>query len=232
MAPVDLLNNVQHITTGAAVETLGLIHRVRIPAGAADERFPTLIMLHGYQGNEDVTWVFARSAGPRWLIVTPRAPLAAPDHGFSWNSFSGGKTDPETLRQSTAALTRFVEGLADIYPVDRSRLALLGFSQGGGMCYALAATDPQPPILGLAALGGYIPTDVQLQALANKPVLMLHGTQDETIPITLARHDREQLLAAGAQVTYQEDEVGHKVGPQGMRVLASWLAERLDAHLD
>jgi phospholipase/carboxylesterase len=228
MAPVDLLSNVQHITTGPAVEALGLIHRVRVPVGDTSERYPTLVMLHGYQGNEDVTWVFARSAGPRWLIVTPRAPIAAPDHGFSWNSFSGGKTDPETLQQSTAALTRFVEGLADVYAVDRTRVALLGFSQGGGMCYAFAATAPQPPLLGIAALGGYIPATVQLQALAAKPVLVLHGTKDETIPIAIARENHEQLLAVGAQVTYQEDEVGHKVGPQGMRVLASWLADRLD----
>jgi len=38
-----------------------------------------------------------------------------------------------------------------------------------------------------------------------------HGTQDQLVPIDRARTSIELLEQAGAQVTYCEDEVGHKL---------------------
>lgn len=229
MAPTDIIKNTL-VTEGRAVEALGLPHRVRIPdvaASAPGQRFPTLLMVHGFQGNEDVTWVFARQASADWLIVAPRAPIVAPGGGYSWHEFRDGKSDADSLAVAVAALGRFVAGLTEIYPADLSRLVILGFSQGAGMCYGLAATRPQPSLLGLAALGGYVPAPVQLPDLGGLPVLILHGTKDETIPITRARTDREAVERAGATVTYREDEIGHKVSAEGMRLLREWLSERL-----
>src|SRR5260221_13388813 len=89
-------DNVQLITSGPAFDATGLVHRVRVPANASPGQvFPTLVMVHGLQGNEDVTWIFARQAGPQWLIVSPRAPF--PDSsGYSWYQFN---TDPDGKTQ-------------------------------------------------------------------------------------------------------------------------------------
>ena len=227
MTPIDIMKNVALVTDGPAFDALGLVHRVRIPQGEAGERFPTLVMVHGFQGNEDVTWVFARTASPRWLIVSPRAPLESEGGGYSWNSFNDGKTDTDSLWQARATLTHFIEQLADVYPVDRTKMVLLGFSQGAGMCYTVAASQPQPPLIGLVALGGYIPGPIKLPPLHGLPIFMFHGTKDETIPVSMARKNHQQLVAAGADVSYREDEVGHKVSAGGMRDLTAWLAQRL-----
>jgi phospholipase/carboxylesterase len=242
MAPTDIIKNTL-VTEGEAFEALGLAHRVHIPAHLAPgQRCPTLVMVHGFQGNEDLTWVFAKQASPDWLIVSPRAPLAVADLGYSWHEFRDGKTQPESLAEGLAALTRFVDRLPEVYPADRGRLVMLGFSQGAGMCYAFAAAqastaqaaqaqtppgEPPPPLLGVAALGGYIPGPVTLPPLDGLPVLILHGTRDEVIPITMARKNRDQLNERGAAVTYHEDEIGHKVSAEGMRHLRAWLAHRL-----
>lgn len=223
----EFLDNIKLVKDGPVFDRLGLIHRVRQPKSDAGAPFPTLVMLHGFQGNEDVTWVFSRSAGPGWLIVAPRAPLRADDLGYTWHHFNAGKTDPDTMAAALAKLTRFVEGLAEVYPADRNRLVLLGFSQGAAMAYAFAASQPQSPLIGLAALGGYVPGTVTLPALNGLPVLMLHGTRDETISITLARKNHADLTGAGATVTYVEDDVGHKVSAMQMRELGTWLAQRL-----
>ncbi len=215
---------VQHVVSGATFEKLGLVHRVRVPAG--DGPHPTLVMVHGLQGTEDVTWVFARSAGPEWLIVSPRAPFRAED-GYSWNS-SDDYANPDSYQTGLAALTRFVEGLPDVYQADRSRLVLLGFSQGAAMSYAFAASNP---VKGLAALGGFMPrwvADGDLSRFRGLPVLILHGTRDDRVPVDSARESRDRLLQAGAQVTYHEDNVGHKVGAGGMRLLTQWLTGRLE----
>jgi phospholipase/carboxylesterase len=213
----------QLVDSGPAFEMLGLVHRVHIPPG--DGTHPTLVMIHGLQGTEDVTWIFARSAGPEWLIVTPRAPFPAAD-SYSWAP-AGERNydDPSTLKEGLAALDRFLHWLPDYYAADPSRLVLLGFSQGAALAYAYAVSTP---IHGIAALGGFIPAMAkdQISALKDVPVLILHGTRDETIPIETARQDRDLLIAAGAQVTYHESEVGHKVSTDGMRDLKHWLADR------
>jgi phospholipase/carboxylesterase len=211
------------VDSGPAFDALGLVHRVRVPTGQAPH--PTLVMVHGLQGNEDVTWIFARSAGSEWLIVSPRAPFKA-DEGYTWNT-SDDYADPESYQAGLAALTRFVEGLPSRYPVDRARLVMLGFSQGAAMSYAFAALNR---VLGLAALSGFMPrwvAEKHLTAFRGLPVLILHGTKDERVPISRAREDRDQLARAGAKVTYHEDEVGHKAGAAGLRLLSRWLAERL-----
>ena len=58
-----------------------LIHRVAQPAGPGPH--PTVLMLHGRSGDENVMWVFARALPPDWLIVAPRAIQPDPAGGFS-----------------------------------------------------------------------------------------------------------------------------------------------------
>ena len=221
-----MTDNVQRIDSGPAVETLGLVHRVRLPGGKG--LHPTLVMIHGFKGTEEVTWVFARSASPDWLVISMRAPFAA-DQGYQW--YMHDDTDlerqnhPEDFKVGLATLGHFIEKLPDVYPVDRTRMVLLGFSQGAAMAYAYGLHHP---ILGIAALCGFIPRYIghDLPPLDRLPILILHGTQDTTIPIKVARENRDRLQAAGADVTYQESETGHKVSAAGMRELTNWLAAR------
>ncbi len=219
------LSDVQFVDHGPTFDALGLVHRVHVPEGPGP--FPTLVMIHGFQGNEDVTWIFARNVSPAWIIVTPRAPFPAAG-SFSWAKHDEHDyADSATLQDGLAALTHFVEWLPDYYPVDRSRLVLLGFSQGAAMSYAYGVSHP---VLGIAALCGFIPApeELRLSAFKNLPILILHGTKDLTIPVEVARKDRDRLVEAGAHVTYLESDVGHKVSTDGMRTLKQWLAERLE----
>jgi len=212
----------QHISSGAAFDRVGLVHRVRVPDEHSQGKapYPTLVMLHGLNGTEDVTWIFARNAGPEWLVISPRAPFIG-ENGYRWNN-----TGAEDYSAGLGALSHFIESLPQVYPVDRSRLVLLGFSQGAAMAYSFGASHS---ISGIAALAGFIPMPLadNLPALAHLPVLILHGTQDETIPVATARRNRDQLIAAGTDVGYHEAEVGHKVSSSGMAELKRWLAQRL-----
>ncbi len=221
----DLNSQTQHITAGAALTALGLPHRVRIPAGPGPH--PTLIMVHGLDGNEDVTWIFARTANPTWLILTPRAPLVTAN-GFAWypSTPPDRAPDPAQFAAGATALDRFISGALATYPIDPARLVLLGFSQGATLNYHYALARRER-LIGLAALAGFIPPAVQtIPPLEQLPVLILHGTQDDRVPIEYAREARQRLTAAAATLTYEESDVGHKLSAQGMRTLTSWLAAR------
>lgn len=203
----------------------GVACRVRVPDGEGP--YPLLVLIHGFQGDENVTWIFTRAVGPEWLIISPRAPLRAAN-GYSWYSFdANGHTEPDSLFHGLDALTSFVEAVRGHYPVDPRRVVIGGFSQGGAMSYAYAFRHPDQ-VAGVISLAGFIPGPLThvVPPLPNLPILMLHGTQDETISVEIARKNRDTLLGVGAAVSYLEDPVGHKIGAGGMRLLASWLAER------
>lgn len=207
-----------------AMEIEGIPCRIRIPSGNSPH--PTLIMIHGHEGSETVTWIFTKAVGSEWLIASPRAPYAASD-GYTWYHFDHeGHTDPESYQTGLARVATFIEGVAAHYLVDRARLVVLGFSQGAAMAYGYGLTHE---VGGIVSLGGYIPGPVPrpLPPLNGKPVLIIHGTQDDTISVEIARKNSTKLTEAGAAVTYHEEAIGHKVGAAGMRVLGSWLAERI-----
>ncbi len=218
-------DSVQLVSSGKAFETVGLVHRARIPAGSGPH--PTLIMLHGLQGTEDVTWVFARSADPDWLILAPRAPI--PDgNGYSWYPVRADQPlGADTFLAGLAALEHFIDGAQLVYPVDKRQLILLGFSQGSTMAYTYAFRHRER-LGGVAALSGMIAwlNRITIPPLAGLPVLILHGTQDKVVPLTMAQRARDRLIEAGASVTYEESEIGHKTSAQGLRTLGAWLQAR------
>ena len=89
-------------------------------------------------------------------------------------------TPPPSSRQ-WALLDEFLDYAFEAYPVRRDRVALLGFSQGGGMAYRLAFADPERWV-GLAALSTGFPADLgdepPAEAVAALPILIQHGAQD------------------------------------------------------
>jgi phospholipase/carboxylesterase len=225
MPPVDHVKGVQRIESGAAYEATGLVHRVRVPTNSSASTHPTLVMVHGLYGDDSVAWIFARVVSPEWLIVTPRAyyPLKS---GYSWYKFEDELTpEAASFDLGCAAFTHFMQSLPKVYPVDASRVVILGFSQGAVMAYAYAT---QHRICGVAGLSSYVPDNINLDSptIPGLPVLMLHGTRDETVPVARARADRDRLASAGAHVHYHEDDIGHKVSAEGMRQLGAWLEDR------
>jgi phospholipase/carboxylesterase len=109
-------------------------------------------------------------------------------------------------------------------------LILMGFSQGAMMSNALALTHPDR-IKGVVSLaGGVLQAPDLLQSsisLAGLPVLIAHGTRDETVPLSAAQQTREIYTRLGATVTYKEYDTAHKLSSQGMKDLKQWLAEHL-----
>lgn len=213
----------------------GITCRIRKPQSNAPH--PTLIMLHGFQGTEDVTWIFARTLGAEWLVVSPRAPIRA-ELGYTWYTFDAqGHSDPQTFESALLTLERFIAALAAEYPIDPAHLILLGFSQGAAMAYAYAihaarqrhnGTPIAFPPSGVISLGGFIPSPVKkpYPQMDRLPVLIIHGTEDETIRVAIARKNRLALEESGATVTYFEENVGHRVGSGGMRLLNRWMQDR------
>jgi phospholipase/carboxylesterase len=59
------------------------------------------------------------------------------------------------------------------------------------------------------------------------PVLIVHGTEDDVIPVLAARRARRVLEDHGVNVDYQEFPMGHQVSDESMAAVADFMAKKL-----
>jgi len=212
-----------------------LLYTAHVPAGSGP--FPTIIAIHGWGASaHDLIGLAPIFDGGRSLVLCPQGPLAfqaGPGRvGYSWFPLrSGAPTDPAEVRKGAEALERFLDEALSAYPVDRRKIVLLGFSQGGVMAYALALRNPAA-YAGLVALSSWLP-DAMAESipaspdLANLQTLVIHGTRDPMISIDRARESRDALAKLGVPASYREYEMGHEINPDALQQLIGWLDEKV-----
>jgi phospholipase/carboxylesterase len=212
-----------------------LLYTAHVPAG--DGPFPTIIALHGWGASaHDLVGLAPIFDGGRSLVLCPQGPLAfqaGPGQvGYGWFPLkSGGPTDPAEVRQGVDALQRFIDEAFAVHPVDRRKVAILGFSQGGVMAYDLVLRSPAD-YAGLIALSSWLPDEMAESIPANSELenlqtLVIHGTKDPMISIDLARESRDALAKLGVSASYREYEMGHEINPEALQLLIGWLDEKL-----
>jgi phospholipase/carboxylesterase len=206
--------------------TLPLVHRVRLPGTDPHQVYPAVVMVHGWLGDETVMSIFERTLPLGVVMVSPRGPWPADDQSYGW--FAHDDDDRGSFASGLAALSAFVHALPDRYPVDAGCVALVGFSQGAAISFALALSEPEA-VTAVAGLAGFLPKAARdwlaPGRLAGKPIFMAHGQEDDTIPIERARQAAEALRGAGAKVNFHDYPVGHKLNADGMADLKAWLAD-------
>jgi phospholipase/carboxylesterase len=179
--------------------------------------FRLLLMLHGWTGDENSMWVFARKLPAHLAVLAPRAPFPAPDRGYSWRengTGTWGLPKFEDFRSTAEALFGFVGDWTKSEGMPINQFDLIGFSQGAALTYVMTLLQPQR-IHALAALSGFLPkggeeilSSLRLNA---KPIFISHGRQDDMVPVDESRKAVALLEISGAQVIYCETDNGHKV---------------------
>ena len=217
---------------------MNLIHTAYVPEG--DGPFPTILAIHGFGASaHDLLGLAPFLRGGESLMLCPQGPIGVgmPDRpgvvvGWAWFPISGGgAVDPDEFGRASRALSDFVDEALERYPVDRRKLLLLGFSQGGVMAYDLFLRQPER-FAGLAALSSWLPPALAErvppnEALKGATVLVMHGTQDPMIPVERARESRDALLGTGVSLSYREFEMGHEIAPDALRTLVEWIEEKV-----
>jgi phospholipase/carboxylesterase len=190
-----------------------------------------LFLIHGLTGDENSMWVFARELPASYWMVAPRAPHVAAQGGYSWRPPEFENLDQlpfEDLRSAAEALLRLMDEYAASAGLEAQVFDLMGFSQGAAMAGLLAFLHPER-IRKVGILAGFVPDGLEELAaqrpLEGKPFLVVHGTKDQTVPVERARAAIALLERAGANVTYCEDNVGHKVSVTCLRALKKFFKD-------
>lgn len=138
----------------------------------AEKSYPLVFMLHGFGTNAS----FGMSQSELNDVAETNGFLVAYPNAVSgdWN---GGEDNVDFV--ATGLLT----DVAAEYSVDPARVYSTGWSQGGVLSYALAATRPET-FAAVAAVAGtpYAPAWLPEKPSSPFPVLHIHGTADPLAP--------------------------------------------------
>jgi phospholipase/carboxylesterase len=197
---------------------------------------PTVIALHGRGANAlDLLGLAPYVCGGRLLVICPQGPvemaIGPGAIGYAWFPPNRGEApDVDAIVAARDRLEKFLDASQTRYPIDRRKLAVVGFSQGGVMAYSLGLKTPGR-FAALAALSSWLPKDLvepgfsdDLQRL---PVLVQHGAEDELIAVDRARESVEILRDLRVPVTYREYDMGHEINQRSLTDLSQWLEEKL-----
>lgn len=196
-----------------AAENSGIIHdhdepgsrggfSLYVPEYYRESRaWPLVMALHGGSGNgRAFLWSWLRDARSLGAILI--APTAT---GPTW-ALMGDDAD-------TPNLMGILEVVRGRWNIDPKRLLLTGMSDGGTFCYVsgLASASPFTHLAPVAAtFHPLMAAMADAERLSGLPIHLVHGKLDWMFPVEVARHTRDALSAAGANVTYREiDDLSH-----------------------
>jgi phospholipase/carboxylesterase len=204
--------------------------RVEPRSGDAPENL--VVLVHGYGADgKDLIGL----SGP-WAQAMPTVAFVAPDGpepcgmsplGRQWFPMStmSAAERREGVRQAAPILDAFIDRELERYGLTDRQLALVGFSQGTMMSLhvGLRRSQPAAAIIGYSGMltgTGYLEDEVTVKP----PILLVHGSHDDVIPVSALDHATEALRGIGVEAhSHVSEGVGHGVAPDGMELGASFL---------
>jgi predicted peptidase len=187
---------------------------------SASKKWPLIVALHGfgrpfdwmmgYQGMID----FAERDG--FIVVSPlgyhpRGWYGSRGPGLAANAQPAAPAEqlPANLGELSEKDVMNVLGIARReFAVDSERIYLWGHSMGGAGTYHLAARHPDLWAgLAVAAPAPSAPP-TQLEAFRNVPILVLHGDNDQTVPVAQTRQWVAKMKELGMEHVYLEVKGG------------------------
>ena len=211
--------------------------RLEPPGGQAKR---LVVFLHGYgaDGNDLIdigrAW---QSLLPDTAFVSPHAPhpCGQAPMGREWFPLTFRNPNERWTGCNAAApmLDQFLDTELARRKLPPSAMALVGFSQGTMMALHTGLRRAQPP----AAIVGYsgifvLPDNAAPDVVAGDikskpPVLLIHGDQDELIPVQALLMSSQALAALELPVEWHiSPGVGHGIDQEGLRHGGEFLAKR------
>lgn len=205
-------------------------------SGPADS---LVVLLHGYGANGADLFGLAEALAPvlpNTAFASPNAPETSVVNpmGYQWFPIpwidgSSEAAMREGFFRAQGALTAFLEAELARHNLTEDRLALIGFSQGTMMSLHWALRRPSA-MAGVVGFSGRLVEGGSLkdEITATPPVLLVHGDQDEVIPVAALAEAETALTGAGVPVkSHVSRGIGHGIAPDGLQLAAQFLRQIL-----
>ena len=208
---------------------------VTVERAAAGDPEGLLVLHHGRGTDEGDLIGLADALDPerRLRVVSVRGPLQVPGWpGYHWYLVPKvGYPDRASFDAARAALAELHDGLWEEPGPGPERTVLAGFSMGAVMSHAMGWSAERPPVAGVLAFSGFVPTvagwRASFEGRTATRAFLAHGSRDPVIEIGFGRAARDLLLAGGIDVIYRESDVVHTIDPAVLPAAVEWLAATL-----
>ena len=222
---------------GGASSIVGV---VRAPDGTGRDH-PAILLVTGTEGFNTDYLQFARELSARGFDVAvgcwfrTEGPTGAGTQGIACPQAPAFKGVSEAAVGDLDALVKGARRALN----DPLSLALVGFSRGGGIAMLRASGGAPGPVVSISGMvegttsWGNLADEVNVVDRASgvrAPVLLLHGQDDELVPISQAEHMADALQAAGVDVqTHWYPTGGHglaqvpRIRADLVQRIAEWL---------
>jgi len=199
-----------------------------------------VVFLHGYGANgADLLGLADPLADhlPDTLFIAPDAPenCAGSPFGYQWFPIPwiDGSSEEESSRgmqQAVEDLNAFLDALMvdeDLLP---EQVCLFGFSQGTMMSLHVAPRR-EDSVAGIVAFSGRLlePELLADEVQSRMPILLVHGDQDDVVPVQSLPQAAEALQNAGFSDVYAHVMKGtaHGIAPDGLSVALAFIRDQL-----
>jgi phospholipase/carboxylesterase len=189
-----------------------------------------VVFLHGYgaNGNDLI------AIGKQWQTLLPDAAFAAPNAPEPCGQIAGGRQwfaltmrDPGErwagVNKAAPLLDTFLNAELDRLGLDGGKLALVGFSQGTMLALHAGLRRARAPAAILGYSGELVAPEHQDRAVPPKPggkpppILLIHGNQDEVIPVEALFLSAGELARAGIACQWHlSSGLGHGIDGEGL----------------
>jgi phospholipase/carboxylesterase len=217
--PTDLLHDAHY---AFAFRTLG---------PAPDAPRVLLVLLHGVGGDELQLADIGARMPDDVLVALPRGPCTISGERLGWFrealSEDGAHVVEDEAEEARVKLLEFIEQLQHRHDIRPSNTVLAGFSQGGMLAAAAALTSPAS-VAGFAMLCGRVMPELEpiiaaRDATTHLQALVVHGRQDDVLPLEWAERATSRLRALGVAHEQKLHDAGHTLEPGMEDDLVHWL---------
>ena len=134
------------------------------------------------------------------------------------------------MERAADDLNAYLDGIMVDQDLLPEQVMVLGFSQGTMMSLHVLPRR-EDPIAGLAAFSGRLlePELLKDEVVCRPPVLLVHGDQDDVVPVQSLPEAAEALQEAGWKEVYAHIQKGtaHGIAPDGLQIALAFMRERL-----
>ena len=174
----------------------------------------TLLALHGTGGDENDLVPLARKLDAKANVLSPRGRVDESGMPRFFRRHAEGVFDEESIVSEATALAAWLDAQAVRYGFERTAVDAVGYSNGANVAAAallLRATSLRNLALvrPMATLDRLLPQPAN--DLSGHRVLLLAGKDDRIAPRETVEALRDQLQAAGADVTLEWQDAGHEL---------------------
>lgn len=208
-------------------------------AAQSGETGSVVVFLHGYGADgADLLGLADPLAShmPDTTFIAPDAPDKCSGNPFGYQWFPipwlDGSSEAAAGQGADAAhadIDAFLDKVLEAEGITPDRLIVFGFSQGTMMALRVIPRRAEE-IAGIVAFSGRIlePESYGEHVTAKPPVLLVHGDQDDMVPLTHFDEAGGVLQDAGFTVYgHVQKGTGHGIAPDGLSVALSFMADRL-----